>query len=433
MRERDIREIDMRERDIRSIDLSSMYTVANGGRTTMTTTAQPLRMSCSEAGYSEENVLHLEQHFAKLIEAGKIQCASYLLSRNGRVFAEGASGQLNYQLPDSKFEQHSIRRIASITKLFTAVAIFQLIEQGKLFLRQPVADWIEEFKHPMYAGINIMHLLTHTSGVAADPFYYLEPYPVGWGQIKFAFEPDEADEAEASADPDKAAKLEKLKRTAWIRALLAGKPLSKPGEEWNYSSSGYSVLGEIITRASGKRYEHYVMEHIVEPLGLQQTFFEVPEHLHDKVCIINDYEAKRLERSKLGEYDAPRAGGGLYSSLWDLFAFGQMLLNGGQLNGVRILSRKSVEKMKSNVLEQGIHAFSWGGNLKNKAYGLGPLLIPAGEWITENTYGHEGAGRCILLLEQARNAVILFFVPSTTDWCPESMVGTQNVIGAGWL
>ncbi|GIP15597.1 serine hydrolase [Paenibacillus montaniterrae] len=396
----------------------------------MTITAEPTRISCKEAGYSEDVVQRLEQHFAKLIESDKIQCASYLLSRNGQVFADGAAGQLHYKLPDSQFKQHAIRRIASITKLFTAVAIFQLIEQGKLFLRQPVADWIEEFKHPMFEQISIMHLLTHTSGLAADPFYYLEPYPVGWGQIRFAFEPEEEGEDGAAVPSEQ---LEKQKQTSWIRALLAGKPLSRPGEEWNYSSSGYTLLGEVIARASGMRYEHYVMEHIVAPLGMKRTFFEVPEELQHEVCIINDYEMKRLERSKLGAYDAPRAGGGLYSTLWDLFRFGQMLLNGGQLDGVRILSRKSVEKMSGNVLDKGIHAFSWGGKIKDKTYGLGPLLIPAGEWLSENTFGHEGAGRCILLLDQGRNAVILFFVPSNTDWCPESMIGTQNIIGAGWL
>lgn len=393
----------------------------------MTISIEPQRVSCEEAGYEEKTVLHLERHFEHLIASDKIQCASYLLSREGKVFAQGAFGKLRYDQPDSMLQLDSIRRIASVTKLFTAVAIFQLVEQGTLFLRQSVADWIEEFKNPMYEKITIMHLLTHTSGIAADPFYYLEPYPIGWGSVLFAYQP-ETEGPHAVTDE---AELEKQRKTAWLRALLAGKPLSQPGEAWNYSSAGYTVLGEIIARASGKRYEQYVMDRIVEPLGLKRTFFEVPEHLQSEVCIINEFEAQRLD-SKLGSYTAPRAGGGLYSTIGDLYRFGQMFLNGGTWNGVRILSRKSIEKMTGNVLEKGIHAYSWGGNIKDKTYGLGPLLIHSGEWINENTYGHEGAGRCMLLMDHVRNAVILFFVPSNTDWCPESMIGTQNIIGAGW-
>lgn len=394
----------------------------------MTTTVEQNRMSPQEAGYDANVIARLDQHFANLINDNKIHCASYLLSRDGKVFADGALGQLHYEQEQSKFEKDSIRRIASITKLFTAVAIFQLIEQGKIYLRQSVSEWIEEFKHPMFDKINIMHLLTHTSGLRADPGYYLEPYPYGWGAIKFAFEP-ETEGPDAVTDP---VELEKQRRNAWIKAILAGKPLSSPGEEWNYSSAGYNILGELITRVSGLRYEDYVMEHIVKPLGLTRTFFEVPESLRDEVCIINKYEKSNMERG-LKENDSPRAGGGLYSSLGDLFRFGQMLLNDGTLDGVTILSRKSVEKMRGNILDKDISSFCWGGKIKNHIYGLGPVLIGSNQMISENTYGHEGAGRCILLLDPSKNAVMLFFVPSNTEWCPESMIGTQNIIGAGWL
>lgn len=386
------------------------------------------RIGCEDAEYSEEAVVRLERHFAKLVEDDKIQCASYLLSRNGRVFAEGALGKLHYNATDERLQKDSIRRIASVTKLFTAVAIFQLVERGTIFLRQPVADWIEEFKHPMYEKITIMHLLTHTSGVQADPFYYLEPYPMGWWDIMFAFQPD-TEGPDAIVEPDE---LEMQRQTAWIRALLSGKPLSQPGEKWNYSSAGYSVLGEVITRASSMPYEKYIIDNIATPLGMSRTFFEVPIELQTEVCVINEHESSRLEYNDR-QYAPPRAGGGLYSTLADLFRFGQMLLSGGTLDGVRILSRKSVEKMTDNVLDKGVNGFSWGGRLTDMIYGLGPLLIGENEWIAEDTFGHEGAGRCKLLLDREHNAVILFFVPSNSDWCPESMIGTQNIIGSGWL
>lgn len=385
------------------------------------------RNECEDSRYDTEVVLRLEQHFAKLVEDDKIQCASYLLSRNGRFFAEGALGKLHYNGSD-KMQTDSIRRIASVTKLFTAVAIFQLVERGTLFLRQPVGDWIEEFKNPMYEKINLIHLLTHTSGVQADPAYYLEPYPMSWWDIMFAFQP-ETEGPDAIAEPEE---LEKQRQTSWIRAVLSGKPLSQPGEQWNYSSAGYSLLGEVIARASGMSYEKYVIDNIAIPLGMKHTFFDVPDELHTEVCVINEHEASRLEY-KARQYVPPRAGGGLYSTLADLFRFGQMLLNGGTLDGVRVLSRKSVEKMTSNAFDKGVNSFCWGGKLKDMTYGHGPSLIGEGDWITDGTFGHEGAGRCKLLLDREHNAVMLFFVPSNTDWCPESMIGTQNILGSGWL
>ncbi|MOA13915.1 putative penicillin-binding protein PbpX [compost metagenome] len=199
-----------------------------------------------------------------------------------------------------------------------------------------------------------------------------------------------------------------------------------------YSSAGYAILGEIITRASGKRYEQYVMDEIVRPLGMNRTFFDVPEELQAELCIINEYEASRLNRGDM-TYIPPRAGGGLYSTLWDLFRFGQMLLNGGTLDGVKVLSRKSVEKLSGNALDGGINAFCWGGRIESMIHGIGAALTGPGEWIAEGTFGHEGAGRCKLLMDRKNQAVIVFFVPSNTDWCPESMVGTQNIIGSGWL
>ncbi|MUT65153.1 serine hydrolase [Paenibacillus sp. NEAU-GSW1] len=388
------------------------------------------RAALQKAGFDAETLGRLERHFQQLILDNKLQCASYLLSQDGIVFAKGASGSLHYESPESaELRTDSIRRIASVTKLFTAVAVFQLIEQGKLFLRQSVSEWIEEFKNPMYEKVQIWHLLTHTSGIQADPFYYLEPYPMGWWNIVFAFEPDtEGPYAVKNAD-----ELEKQRCSAWLKAVLSGKPLAAPGEQWIYSSAGYAVLGEIIARASGMPYEQYILDKIAKPLGMNRTFFDVPAELHSEVCVINEFEKQRLDEHENRKYAPPRAGGGLYSTLDDLFLFGQMLLNGGHYNGVRIVSRKSIEKLASNTLGSGVKGFCWGGKITEFTYGLGASITGPGEWMPEGTYGHEGAGRCKLMVDPKHKAVIAFFVPSNVEWCPESITGTQNIIGSGWL
>jgi CubicO group peptidase (beta-lactamase class C family) len=394
----------------------------------MSLTGEISRIGLQEAGFDQVALNRLEEHFAQLVQQNKTQCASYLLARNGAVFADGALGELRYDVPDTLLGKDSIRRIASVTKLFTATAIFQLVERGKLFLRQPIAEWIEEFKHPMYERVTILHLLTHTSGLQADPFYFQEPYPMGWWDILPAFEP----ETEGPFAVTEAEELEKQRKSAWLKAVLSGKPLAEPGEKWMYSSAGYAILGEIVKRVSGINYEQYVMEHIVQPLGLNSTFFDVPSERQQELCLINDHEASRLKPHDR-TYAPPRAGGGLYSTLDDLFRFGQMLLNGGTLDGVRVLSRKSVEKMTENALDDGTFGYCWGGKHASMTYGAGASLTAAGEWSVEGTFGHEGAGRCKLLIDAEKKAVIVFFVPSNTDWCPESITGTLNIIGSGWL
>lgn len=395
----------------------------------MTLTGEKNRKGIQESGFHVQTHERLKKHFEQLIEENKIQCASYLLSRDGSVFAEGALGPLRYDDSSSVLRTDSIRGIASVTKLFTATAIFQLIEQGKLFLRQPVSEWIEEFNNSMYDKVQIWHLLTHTSGIQADPSYFLEPYPMGWWDIMYAFVP-ETEGPDAITDADE---LEHQRRTAWIRAVLSGKPLSSPGEEWSYSSAGFAILGEIISRASAKPYDQYIMDEIVLPLGMTRTFFQVPVELHPEVCTIDEYNVTKLNRTA-PKYGPPSAGGGLYSTLHDQFRFGQMLLNGGTLEGVRILSRKSVEKMTQNTFENDvISAYCWGGLIPKMDYGIGTSITGRGEWIAEGSFGHEGAGRCKLVIDPSHQSVIMFFVPSNVEWCPESITGTQNIIGSGWL
>ncbi|GGG74024.1 serine hydrolase domain-containing protein [Paenibacillus radicis (ex Gao et al. 2016)] len=387
------------------------------------------RIQKPAAGFDPEALGRLERHLQTMIEEEKLQCASYLIAQNGSVSASNAFGPLTHASDSNELQMNSIRRVASVTKLFTTVAIFQLIEQGKLFLRQSVSEWIEEFKHPMYEKIQIWHLLTHTSGVQADPSYFQEPYPMGWWNVLFAFEPDTKGRF-AVTDAEEA---EKMRRSAWIKAVLSGKPIASPGEQWMYSSAGYSMLGEIITRASGKPYEQYIIEEIAQPLGMSRTFFEVPKELHHEVCVTNDYDVQRLEKKGDRTYAPPRAGGGLYSTLEDLFRFGQMFLNGGHLDGVRVLSRKSIEKMSQNTLGSGIPAHSWGAQYSQFIYGIGTSLTRPDEWLPQGSYGHEGAGRSKLLIDPIRQAVTIYFLPSNIDWCPEAIDGTHSILGSGWL
>jgi len=435
------------------------------------------RTTPEQAGFRPEVVRALDEHLQGLVGRQRLQAASYLLARNGQVFAMNAFGKRTFrEEDDTPMRTDTIRRIASVTKLFTAVAVFQLVEQGRLRLRQPAAEWLEEMDHPMYRNIRLWHLLTHTSGVRADPGYFSEPYPYSFREIRFAFEPrpeasaegtgtepgdgtsetadgkdsvdgsGTADGAEpagrdagatggasGTGDGNRAAELEKRRKSAWIRALLAGKPQCEPGRTWNYSTGGYMLLGEIIARASGMPYEAYVMRHIVEPLGMTRTFFRVPEQLHGEVCVTSDWEEQWLawhDRT----YDPPLAGGGMYSTLEDLFRFGQMLLQNGRWGSERILSRKSVERMtRDHFAGRNLFGYAWGGRRSNMSYGMGAEVTGENQWLSPGSFGHEGAGRCKLLIDPRHQAVVVFFVPTAIDWVPESIINTSHLIAAGWV
>lgn len=387
-----------------------------------------IEITPAEAECREEALNHLDEMLLKLIREKKLQCASYLLSRDGQTFAHRSFGNLRHTEGSGPLLPTSIRRIASVTKLFTVVSILRLIEEGKIHMHQPVKDWIKEFEHPLYEKITVQHLLTHTSGLRPDPGYYTEPYQMGWWDYEFAFSEDEEDGKKKEGSTEE---IGELRRSQWIKAMMAGVPICKPGEAWNYATLGYSLLGEIIRRRTGIPYDEFVKQTILEPLGMNRTSFDVPDDYQDEVCVVNDWDLGRLLDKQDRTYLPPRAGGGLYSTLDDLNRFGRMLLNQGTLNGQRIISRKSIEEMTRDQFPQGIPAYHWGENFSDYHFGLGTALGGRNDSFTPMTFGHEGAGRSMLLIDPAERIVASFFVPTEADWVPLSIIGVRNIIWSG--
>ncbi|NLG85468.1 MAG: beta-lactamase family protein [Firmicutes bacterium] len=361
----------------------------------------------AEVGYRPECLERLDAHFRELVESGRLQGASYLLSRGGKVFAWKSLGRLSYRGDKGDLMPDSIRGIASITKAFTAVCVMKLVEEGLLELFQPVASILDEFKTRMHERIQIFHLLTHTSGLAADPGYFTEAYPRGWRE---------------GFDPEK---------DNWIKAVLEGPVQNEPGEAFNYCSAGFAILGEVIARITGMPYEEYVRRKIFEPLGMERTFFDVPEGLHDQVCLVSEWDEKWLKDETDRRGWPPRAGGGIYSTLPDLWRFGQALLDKGTFNGQRILGRKMVEAMTRPQLGGGVPAFYWGARFKSYNYGLGLDLYTKAVVMSPGTFGHEGAGRSALYVDPAEGLVAVYFVPTQVDWVPESIVNPRAIIWSG--
>ncbi|MBN2533941.1 MAG: beta-lactamase family protein [Spirochaetales bacterium] len=356
-----------------------------------------------DARYNTETIRDLDNLFMSLLERRKIRAACYLLAREGKVFVHKAMGQLKYNDPGSEFQTDSLRMIASITKVFTAVAVMQLIEQGLLYLEQPVAAIIKEFDTPMHNGINLFHLMTHTSGLPAEGGYFCEPYPY-WREI---------------TDMDDL-----------IHLFLEGPLRFKPGKIFAYSTLGYCILGEIIKRVSGMSYEKYIQQNLFEPLGMKDSFFKIPRDMYNRVCIVNkEEEEKSYKRPEEFFFNA---GGGITSTAYDLFRFGQMMLNKGTYNNARILGRKTVEAMTRNRLEPYTPAFYWGRDVKEWEYGIG-FDIAQGNMVSPGTIDHEGAGRSALYIDPSENFIAVYVVPTTIDWDAEYMENPRSVMWSGIL
>ncbi len=361
-------------------------------------TSGPCDISPGEAGFHPPVLEKLNGVFKRLIDEEKLQCAGYLLARRGKIFAHAALGRLLPDAASPPYQPDSLRMIASSTKVFTAVGLMQLAERGLLTIEQPAADFIKEFDTDLHRGIKLSHLLTHTSGLAPDPGFSLEPYPV----VKYDFK-----------DMDE-----------FLSFALRGPLHSEPGARWAYCTNGFVILGEVIARASGMPYETYIQKNILEPLGLNDTHYNVPPGKRNRVCFTEPPAPGFWERP-----DLLAAGGGLYSTLRDLHRFGQMMLDSGTLGGVRILSRKSVEAMTTNRLHR-VPADAWDTRQDAKLHGWG-WSLEYRSTVTPGTYGHEGSGRVNLVIDPAERLVAVYFVPTAVPWVPESLLGPLAIIWSG--
>ena len=359
-------------------------------------------ITCREARYNPANVSALDDFFARLITEKKIQAAGYLLARGNGIFAHKFMGGLRFDKPDRPFLPGSLRKIASITKVFTALAVMRLAEEGLLSLEEPAADFIPEFDTPLHRGITVWHLLTHSAGLKADPGYFLEPYPL-WADMKG---------------------LDDL-----IRFAVEGPLQSRPGETWSYSSLGFVLLSVIIARASGVPYTGYVEREILKPSRMNDTHFRVPEDKVDRVCFTLAYELREFEKMQSGKTFF-LGGSGLTSTPYDLFRLGRLLLQKGTLDGVRVLGRKTIEALVRDQFNPATTAYCWGMHLKPMEYGAG-VSISLGGILSRFVYNHEGYGRCTFFADPEEDFTAVFFVPTATHWLPEIIENPRYIIWSG--
>ena len=353
-------------------------------------------------GISSERLKQIDANINQWIKEGQLNGATAIILRNGKIVYHKTFG---FSSENVSMKTDNIFRIASMTKPIISVAAMMLYEEGKFLLTDPISKFIPEFKNPVVLDkynaadttyttvpakreIIMRDILSQTSGIGyaqigsatTNAIYYKNKINGGIG-------------TPYSTLKDVITKLGKL-------------PLFvQPGEEFYYGLNT-DVLGYLIEVISGMPLDKYLQQKIFQPLGMKDTYFFLPKEkqarlvslysqgnnkmsIQDSLINLNGTFSRDFPKTINGTYFS--GGAGLSSTAYDYALFGQMLLNGGELNGKRILSPATIQIMVSNQIGE---LLMWGDANKTRRFGLGfgilteyaerTLMIPAG------SYGWDG-------------------------------------------
>jgi CubicO group peptidase (beta-lactamase class C family) len=324
----------------------------------------PVAPNAAAVGMDANRLRRIDDLIKQYVDQQWIAGATAIVVRNGQVVYHKAFGVADV---DSKRPQQKddIFRIASQTKAITSVAVMILMEEGKLLLDDPIAKYIPAFGNPQVIdtfndadttyttvkakrAITIRDLLTHTSGIG-----YAQ---IGSPRAKAMY-------AKAGVGSQIGTPFESLESQVLKIAAL---PLEHhPGERFTYGLNT-DVLGYLVEVVSGQSLADFFRQRIFEPLGMHDTWFYLPANKQHRLVALhtenNQQQVIKMTETPTGgirllDIDYPKkagklysGGGGLVSTAYDYALFMQMLLNGGSLNGKRILSRNSVDMMTQNQI-----------------------------------------------------------------------------------
>ena len=312
--------------------------------------------SANSVGISEERLDRIDQMCKDAID-NQIPGIVALIARNGKIVYHKAYGTADES--GKELKKDAIFRIASQTKAITSTAVMMLWEEGKFKLDDPISKFIPEFKNeqvldslyndgtyttiPAKSPITIRHLLSHTSGIG---------YGIIDGDSRFKKIYKDAGITDLFTT-EKITIAESVKK-------LAKLPLHhNPGENFTYSE-GLDVLGYFIEIVSGMPLDEFFRTRILDPLGMNDTWFYVPKSKQDRLVSIQTQKEGKWVNYPTTFYDPdyPKkgaksffsGGAGLSSTAKDYATFLQMYLNNGELNGIRLLSRTTIQVMMANQI-----------------------------------------------------------------------------------
>lgn len=372
-------------------------------------------------GMSSERLSRLDSVLKSYVEDGKLAGQVVLVLRNGRIAYSATNGMRNLE-QELPMTADTIFRIASQTKAIVSTGIMILHERGQLDISHPLSRYFPEWEdmqvavandrggydlEPAERAITLRHLLTHTGGMS----YGTGPAADAWAAAGFQgwyF----------------ANKNEPIGESI---ARMAALPLdAHPGETWIY---GYNtdILGAVIEKASGTDLYSFLQTEILHPLGMNDTHFYLPQSKADRLAVVYQPKAGGDGIEAIAATDGMRSqglyvngprvsfsgGAGLLSTAHDYASFLQMTLNGGELDGHRILSRKTIELMTTNHL--GDIPFRSG-----QGFGLGFSVVTdlgtRGTLGSEGEYGWGGAYHSTYWVDPVEDLVVVYLtqiIPAT--------------------
>ena len=318
--------------------------------------------SPESVGFSSAGLKSFQQAMRALVDEHQLAGVTTLVARHGKVVHFDAYGvqDLESRKPVSK---DTIFRIASMTKPIAGVAMMMLWEEGKWTLDDPVAKHIPEFAGlkvatangdvPQTKPMTMRQLMSHTAG-----------FDVSGGYARHNIS-DRTQPLQAMID-----KLAKLPLAA------------QPGTDWRYGPS-VDIQGYVVEKLSGQPLDVFLSKRIFEPLGMKDTGFWVDPAKKDRISNIHTYSPDKKIITATTQGNPTRkpvflsGSGGLLSTTGDYFRFAQMLLNGDEANGKRLLKKSTVELMRTNVLEPGVVVDLYGPtyNINGIGFGLDFAII----------------------------------------------------------
>lgn len=315
----------------------------------------------AENGMSAERLARIDQLINDHVTKKQIPGAVVFIARNGKVVLHKAYGYSDVE-KQTLLKKDDIFRIASQSKAIASLAVMMLFEEGKFLLDEPISKYIPEFKNPKVlvtlnwsdttyttipakSEITIRQLLTHTSGI--------DYAGIGSQEFKAIYSKYKIP---SGIGNDNMVLADKMR-------VLGGLPLKHhPGEAYTYGLN-CDVLGYLVEVASGVSFDQFLRTRIFQPLGMNDTYFYLPKEKHARLVGIHQTKDGALMKRKEAVYDGVNpeyptlngkyysGGAGLSSTVEDYAKFLQLFLNKGEYNGVRLLSRKTVELMLTNQIQ----------------------------------------------------------------------------------
>ena len=377
-----------------------------------------------DVGLSTERLKRIGEAVQRHIAAGNVAGAVTLVARRGKIAHFEAQGVLDV---DTKkpMAKDNLFRLASMSKPITGVAIMMLVEEGKIRLNDPVSRFIPEFANlnkvavprPGAPGAQGGRQGGQGGAAAAPPQYDVvsanrqvtiaDMLKHGSGLVSGGL---------GAADAQRLAPRTPTDTLATYIPKLAAVPLDfQPGALWRYSGgAGFDVLSRVVEVASGQTYDKFLQDRLLGPLGMPDTGFFAPASKAARVVTMSESTPNGLRTVQRTDSTVYFSGaGGMMSTAEDYLQFAQMMLNGGELNGRRYLSPKTMELMVSNHTGDMVNG-QFGRPPQGMGFGLSMQVVmdpvASGLRVSKGAYGWAGGTGVSFWVEPEEQLVSIYFV-----------------------